>query len=61
MLFFEREQQYFFAAGELGMQNMRHIDVEMHMGYTGGAAHKKHGVFFNKPLHQVIGPGKILR
>ena len=41
------------------MQNMREVDIEMHVRNAAGAANKKHRELFHKSPHQLVGPGKI--
>src|SRR5262245_20956190 len=42
------------------MQDMRHIDVEMHMGDRSSPTCEQHGVFFYKTRHHVFGPCEII-
>ena len=59
MLFCIRKKQHFFTANELGVQDMRKVDIEVHVGDAGLASHEQHGHSFHKALHQVLGPGEV--
>src|SRR2546423_12383177 len=59
MLFFMRKKQHPFSACKLCMEDMRKVNIKMHMSNGSGAPGKKHRVFFYKSFHQVLGPGKI--
>ena len=59
VLFFIRKHQHSFSSGKLCMQNMRKVNIKVHVGNTGGATGKQHRVFFYKTLHQMFRPGKI--
>src|SRR5687768_16855020 len=60
MLFFIREHQHSFSSNKLCVEDMREIDIVVKMGDRPSSACKKHRVFFDKTLHQMLGPAKIL-
>src|SRR5882757_4122845 len=43
------------------MNDMREIDVEMHMRYGAFSSDKEHGIALDKAFHQVFGPFEIFR
>ena len=53
-----RETVILSFANKLGMQDMRHVYVKMHMRYGGCAAYKQHRKAFYKSFHQLIWPSK---
>src|SRR5258708_6288714 len=60
MLLLEREKQHPFTPDELGVDDMREIDVEVHMGDGPPAAYEQHGITLYKTFHQLLGPFEIL-
>src|SRR6218665_1566838 len=54
-----RKKQYPFFTYKLGVKDMAHINIKMHVRYAAFSTHKQHGIFFYKTTHQVFGPAKI--
>src|SRR5882757_4275107 len=60
MLLAMRKQQNSLFTNKLRMQDMRHINIKVHMGNGSSATCKQHGILFYKTLHHVLGPCKIV-
>src|ERR1700761_4736717 len=61
VLLFEREQQYPLATDKLGVNDVGKVDIEMHMRHGALTAYEQHRVAFDKTLHQMLRPDKIIR
>src|SRR3954462_8873240 len=59
MLFFVRKEKDTFFTNELSMEDMRQINIEVHMGHRSLSTREEHWIFFYKTPAKLFRPAEI--